>query len=101
MLALLSMGVRTKGEMKLKQYKPAQIEAAREKFYAECGVRIEDVGGLVVDEISFVTAATLGHVDWALRVMTGNEDVLCGGIPLLLCGDNHQKPPPGDTPWYR
>ncbi len=36
-----------------------------------------------------------------LRALTGNLDVPCGGIPLLLCGDNHQKPPPGDCQWYR
>ena len=30
----------------------------------------------------------------------GNPNVPCGGIPLLLCGDNHQKPPPGDVQWY-
>ena len=33
--------------------------------------------------------------------MTGNLHVPCGGVPILLCGDNHQKPPPGDAFWYR
>ena len=84
------MGIACKGAKEVKQLKPMELEAAREKFYSECGVRIEDVGGIVIDEISFVAAGVLGHVDSMLRQLTGNMDVACGGIPLLLCGDNHR-----------
>ena len=95
------------------------MAAARAKFFSECGVSLDDVGGIVIDEVSFITAAVFGHVDHVLRVrrpktpmqerscppvlthvlpshpcrqaMTGNLDVPCGGVPILLCGDNHQK----------
>ena len=86
--------------MEVKQLTPPLLEKARAKFANECGVRIEDVGGIVIDEVSFVAAGVFGQVDYMLRQLTGNMDVECGGIPLLLCGDNHQKPPPGDATWY-
>ena len=38
-----------------------------------------------------ITSSVFGHVDHVLRAMTGNLDVPCGGVPILLCGDNHQK----------
>ena len=100
LLALLSLGITTKGLTSVRQLQPTELETARAKFFRECGVRIEDVGGIVIDEVSFISSAVFGHVDHTLRQLSGNLDVLCGGIPLLLCGDNHQKPPPGDTQWY-
>ena len=101
LLALMSLGILCKGARDVKQLKPAEIATARAKFASECGVSIENVGGIVIDEVSFIAAAVFGHCDHALRALTGNLDVPCGGIPLLLCGDNHQKPPPGDCQWYR
>ena len=86
----MSLGIACKGAKQVKQLKPMELEAAREKFYSECGVRIEDLGRIVIDEISFVAARVFGHVDSMLRQLTGNMDVACGGIPLLLCGDNHR-----------
>ena len=73
----------------------------RKKFAAECGVQIEDVGGIVIDEVSFNELQIFGHLDSRLRQLTGNTDVMCGGIPILLTGDNHQKPPSNGTPWYK
>ena len=101
LLALMSLGISCKGARDVKQLKPTEIATARAKFASECGVSIENVGGIVIDEVSFIAAAVFGHCDHALRALTGNLDVPCGGIPLLLCGDNHQKPPPGDCQWYR
>ena len=101
LLALMSLGITCKGARDVKQFKPMDVEAARTKFLNECGVNVEDIGGIVIDEISFIASSVFGHVDHALRALTGNASVSCGGIPLLLCGDNHQKPPPGDVQWYR
>lgn len=96
----MSLGITCKGARNVKQLRPMDIEAARTKFLNECGVRVEDIGGIVIDEVSFIAAGVFGHVDHALRALMGNPNVPCGGIPLLLCGDNHQKPPPGDVQWY-
>lgn len=75
--------------------------ATKEKFYTENGLRIENVGGIAIDEVSFNDSTLFGHVDGILRQITGNRDVPFGGIPLLLLGDNKQKPPPGGLPWYK
>ena len=45
--------------------------------------------------MSFNEIKVFGHLDVQLRILTGNRHVLCGGIPLLLCGDCFQKQPPG------
>ncbi|KAJ8600565.1 hypothetical protein CTAYLR_009490, partial [Chrysophaeum taylorii] len=73
---------------------------ARTKFQALCGVTYDDVAGLVIDEISFVDAALIGHVDACARALTGAWDVPFGGIPVLLA-DNFQKPIPGREEWYK
>ena len=73
------------------------------KFNNECGASINEFGGVVIDEISFIDTPIFGHVDRALSILLESTDsnTLCGGIPLLLAGDNHQKPPPGGIPWYQ
>ena len=101
LLSLLNLSIESKSAKHVRQLSQQQQEAAREKFFQECGVRIEDVGGMVVDEVSFLEDALFGHIDSRLQQLTGCIGVLCGGIPLLLCGDNHQKPPPAGTPWYK
>ncbi|KAJ8599440.1 hypothetical protein CTAYLR_007447 [Chrysophaeum taylorii] len=74
---------------------------ARTKFQALCGVTYDDIAGLVIDEISFVDAALIGHVDACARALTGAWDVPFGGIPVLLAGDNFQEPMPGGEDWYK
>ena len=101
LLSLLNLSIESKSAAHIKQLSQSQLEEAREKFFQECGVRIGDVGGMVVDEVSFLETSLFGHIDGRLQQLTGNIGVLCGGVPLLLCGDNHQKPPPAGTPWYR
>ena len=76
----------------------------RKKFENECGAPIEEFGGVVIDEISFIDASVFGHVDNGFNILLGKKsfgETLCGGMPLLLSGDNHQKPPPGGTPWHQ
>jgi hypothetical protein len=101
LLALMSLSITCKNARDARQLSDVAVAAARAKFFSECGVSLDDVGGIVIDEVSFITAAVFGHVDHVLRAMTGNLDVPCGGVPILLCGDNHQKPPPGDSFWYK
>ena len=97
----MSLNITCKNARDVRQLSDVAVAAARAKFFSECGVSLDDVGGIVIDEVSFITAAVFGHVDHVLRAMTGNLDVPCGGVPILLCGDNHQKPPPGDSFWYK
>ena len=54
--ALMSLGITCKGARNVKQLRPMDIEAARTKFLNECGVRVEDIGGIVIDEVSFIAA---------------------------------------------
>ena len=94
----------------LKPPENGYISILHERFKDECGVPIQDVGAIVVDEISFTSAAILGHMHHQLQLLlnslgAGGTDrngkiTLCGGMPMLLCGDNHQKPPPVETPWF-
>ena len=73
----------------------AQRTLAREKFQAECGTPVGEVGGMVIDEVSFIDFGVFGHLDKDLRTLLDASGALCGGMPILLCGDNHQKPSPG------
>ena len=50
--------------------KPALASDAPEhkpvpKFASECGVSVENVGGIVIDEVSFIAAAVFGQEDSA------------------------------------
>lgn len=101
LLSLLNMKIDTKSTRRVTSVRPAYREQLRRKFEEESGIKLDELGGIVIDEVSFIELGTLGHVDSRLRALTGNMDVMCGGIPILLCGDNHQKPPPAGTPWYR
>ena len=104
LLSLLGLGVQAKAARNVRSISnEGQREARRAKFEAECGYPIEQIGGIVIDEVSFIEVGVFGHVDADLRNLFGSvaDHVLCGGIPLLLCGDCHQKPPPGGVQWYK
>ena len=60
------------------------------KFDNECGASINEFGGVVIDEISFIDTPIFGHVDRAFSILLESTDLntLCGGIPMLLAGDN-------------
>ena len=149
LLALLNLGIATKSEEQVPHLDEAKRERGRTKFFEESGVRVDEVGAIVLDEVSFVEARMLGHFDAVMRQLTGNLGIMFGGIPVLLvpaaaptcarpvlhivcalthaphahstharprhslltrapprslrceqAGDNHQKPPPGGSPWY-
>ena len=101
LLSLLNLNIVGKSATRVQSLSQGQRESARQKFFNECGVRVEDIGGIVIDESSFIELKTLGHVDNRLRQLTGAVDVFAGGIPLLLIGDCHQKAPPGGAHWYK
>ena len=104
MCSLLEMGHRKKGAKPSKAANRANADKAadmRVRFRQQSGVDIKDVGALVVDEVSFIGDKLIGELDARLRVLLGEPDVLMGGLPVLLCGDNHQLCGPGTTPWYK
>ena len=79
----------------------AKAQKLRDNFRTQCGVEINDVAGIVIDEISFNTAKLIGHVDYTCRALTDEWDVPFGGLIVLLAGDNCQKRPCGGEPWYK
>lgn len=103
LLSLLNMSLEKKAAKHVREASPAMRAAARKKFEEECGAPPEEFGGMVVDEVSFLDLSVFGHLDKDCRTLFGREadGVVAGGLPLLFCGDNHQKPPPCGTPWYR
>ena len=68
LLALMSLSITCKNARDAKQLSDVAVAAARAKFASECGVSLDDIGGIVIDEVSFITAAVFGHVDHMLRV---------------------------------
>ena len=104
LLKLLNLNITTKLASKVVEGCSTTRERMCRKFQNESGAPIEEFGGIVIDEISFIDTAIFGHVDKAFSILLGSTEsdkTICGGLPLLLCGDNHQKPPPGGTPWYQ
>jgi hypothetical protein len=102
LLKLLGFGIKTKDHTFVKQLTPQNIVTLKKKFLDECGVNIEDIGGIVIDEVSFNDITLFGHIDGRLRQLMGQPTLFCGGIPMLFCGDNHQKAPPGTKrTWYQ
>ena len=55
----------------------------------------------MIDEVSFIELRLFGHCDVRFRALTGVTQLAFGGVPLLLAGDNFQKPPPASKGWYR
>ena len=53
-----------------------------------------------MDEISFMKETDLRKLDQYMRILTGNKDLLFGGIILILIGDFFQIPPQGKTALY-
>ncbi len=91
LLKLLNLNVRSKTNTRVVDNAPLVRAKMLKKFNEECGVPIEEFGCIVIDEISFIDAVIFGHVDQGFATLLGNSE-LCGGMPVLLCGDNHQKP---------
>ena len=103
-LKLLNMSVKGKSAQLVKTGNAEDQQKMLGKFREECGAPIEEFGAVIIDEISFIDATVFGHIDRGFAILLGTtqmDNCLCGGMPLLLCGDNHQKPPPGGTPWYQ
>ncbi len=103
-LKLLNLNVRSKSKTKVRLEGAGLQHLMLQKFKEECGAPVEEFGAVVIDEISFIDAGIFGHVDHGFGILLGTtkmDNSMCGGLPVLLCGDNHQKPPPGGTPWYQ
>ena len=103
-LKLLNLSVRTKMKTRVRENRLDVRIKMSQKFQEECGAPVEEFGAVIIDEISFIDAGVFGHVDHGFGILLGTTEMdncICGGLPVLLCGDNHQKPPPGGTPWYQ
>ena len=101
LLKLFSLGMFTKKSENMPVLRAVQVVAGKQRFLDESGKDIANVALVVIDEHSFNECSVYGHVDHRMGAMTGDNLNLFGGMPLLLCGDNHQKPPPGGLPWYK
>ena len=100
LLSLFNSNPESKNVRELAAFDHAALEALRLKFEEEAGIPFDRLAVLVIDEISFVDATFIGHIDHRLRWLTGNRHAFCGGIILVLSGDNCQKAPPGGTPFH-
>ena len=102
LMKLLKMSLKDKSSEDVRRIDQQARENRRQKFIQESGYSPEDLGGIVVDEVSFIELSMFGHLDSELRSLMGPNacELCCGGLPMLLCGDPHQKPPPGGTPWH-
>ena len=74
------------------------LTKARAQFKAESAIDIEDVGVLVIDEVSFMSTEKIGLAEKRWRQM------LCcdrpwGGLAVALVGDNWQLPAPQEILW--
>ena len=102
LLSLLGLNIQTKFKSHAQPMDQMKREALLQKFFVESGISIENVGGIVIDESSFVETRILGHTDKRFRILLGNLGLVLGGMPLLLCGDNFQKEPPAAiSVWYK
>ena len=101
LMSLLNFTLAIKEQTLTSTHSADKLHAMREKFTKESGMKLEDVGGIVIDECSFITAAMYGHVDMTLRQLLDVLDVVAGGIPVMLAGDCHQKSPAGGTAFYK
>ena len=75
------------------------LQKLRERFKAECGTDFDDVGGIVIDEVSFCSAKVLGFVESRMRQLARDERPW-GNVPVVLAGDPaFQRSPPGGKSW--
>jgi hypothetical protein len=77
------------------------LAACLERFHSESGVPIDDVGAIIIDEISFVASPIFGTAEGRMRSMRQQLHLPYGGIPTLLTGDYVQKPPVMAEPAYK
>jgi ATP-dependent DNA helicase PIF1 len=57
------------------------------------GKRIGNIGALIIDEASMLSAVMLDEIDKMLRVVRRKDDMPFGGTQVILVGDFHQLPP--------
>eukprot|EP01047_Picozoa_sp_COSAG01_P037960 COSAG01_NODE_3050_length_6663_cov_4.316118_4_plen_1201_part_01 len=72
-----------------------QIADFQKRFSEQAGVPPQDVVGLIIDEVSFLTPEVLGRVSRLFRCVRNRPNEVFGGLPLLLAGHLSQLPPCG------
>ena len=84
-LRLLNLGITTKNKTAMPPLDQAAVAAAIDRFLVESGVQIGDVGGIAIDECSFLGVCVIGHIHNVLRCIVRPEaptDVPFGGVPV-------------------
>ena len=51
---------------------------------------------VLIDEISFCKATELEQMDWSLKIVKEEPNLIYGGVHMICCGDFYQLPPVGD-----
>ena len=77
-----------------------RVQTLRDRF------KLDDTGGkqvrlLLLDEVSFIDARLLGHMDQRLRQITGQHTLPFGGLFVIALGDFFQIPPVGGSSLYK
>ena len=62
--------------------------------------RLLGIDYLLIDEYSMLGQTTMGWIDRRCKQATGMQEILFGGISVILIGDPAQLPPVGDKPLY-
>ena len=71
------------------------LQQFRDRFVNVTGIRVDDLAGLIIDEISFLKPEVLGRVSRLFEFARGRKGQLFGGLPVLLAGHLSQLPPVG------
>ena len=72
-----------------------QLIKFADRFRMTTGCSVTDLAGLIVDEVSFITAEVLGRVSRLFQYARGRVGEPMGGVALLLTGHLAQLPPVG------
>ena len=62
--------------------------------------RLQHINYLLIDEYSMLGQTTMGWIDRRCKQATGLQELLFGGMSVILIGDPAQLPPVGDKPLY-
>jgi hypothetical protein len=86
LLKLLNLNLKTKSAERVLEGHAEHRAKMCKKFEDECGAPIEEFGGVVIDEISFIDTTVFGHVDRGFNILlrkTPSDRTRCGGMPFI------------------
>eukprot|EP01047_Picozoa_sp_COSAG01_P002785 COSAG01_NODE_76_length_28332_cov_298.876992_15_plen_2949_part_00 len=71
------------------------LQRFKDRFVQLTGIRVDDLAGLIIDEVSFLKPEVLGRVSRLFEFARGRRGQPFGGLPVLLAGHLSQLPPVG------